>query len=171
MEVIPAKYSRTTSLDFTCLDCGATLDIWMDIESGRTIDDLRLKTNNLPSTPTYANRLWTLLEAPSNIGSDLGKRMRGWLIPPVTGNYTFFISADDVGEFWLSKDDDPDNMFLACKTPVETFGTYSRAWTWFPHQESLPIWLVAGRSYYFEVRGLILHHQSLKFVSVKTPNA
>lgn len=171
MEVIPAKYSRTTSLDFTCLDCGATLDIWTDIEGGWTIDNLRLKTNNLLSMPTDTERLWTLLEAPSNIGSDLGKRMRGWLIPPVTGNYTFFISAADVGEFWLSKDDDPDNMFRACRTLVETFGTYSRAWTWFPHQESLPIRLVAGRSYYFEVRELILYHQSLKFVPVKTLNA
>ena len=150
-QVIPAMYSRTTSLAFTCLDCGATLETWTNID-GWTIDDLRRGTENFLSAPSYTDRLWIILESQSNLGDYLGQRMKGWLKAPVTANYTFWISADDRGEFWLSTDDNPENILLACRVPSTT---PSREWKWFYHQESLPIRLVAGQAYYFEVRVLI----------------
>jgi len=91
--------------------------------------------------------------------------MKGWMMPPVTGNYTFYIASDDHGEFWLSTDDSPKNMFLACTVPI---ATYSRAWTWFPHQRSSPIWLVAGQAIYYEVRLLLFHLWSLEFLCMLT---
>lgn len=162
-EVIPAKYSRTTSLEFTCLDCGATLETWMDID-GWTIDELRRGTENFLLAPSYADRLWTLLESQSyyDYGDYLGQRMKGWLVPPVTGDYKFWISADDRGEFWLSTDDNPENIFLACRCPSTT---PDREWQWFRHQESLPIRLVAGQAYYFEVR-ILIRHLLITFVFV-----
>lgn len=144
-------YSRTTSLAFSCLDCGASLETWKGID-GWSTDDLRRGTENFLLAPSYTDRLWTLLESQSNFGEFLGQRMRGWLKPPVTGNYTFWISADDQGELWLSTDDNPENVFLACKVPA---ATPSREWKWFYHQQSSPINLVAGEAYYFEVRVLI----------------
>ena len=136
-------------LAFACLDCGATLESWVDIE-GETIGDLTSGTNYFLSQPNTTERLWTLLEAPNGIFSDnYGRRMKGWLIPPVTGNYTFWVASNNAGELWLSTDDNPANKVLVCKNML---ATYSRAWEWFPQQKSLPTTLVKGQAYYFEVR-------------------
>jgi hypothetical protein len=70
-------------------------------------------------------------------------------MPPVTGNYVFWIAADDTGELWLSSDDHPENMVRVCFAPTIT-GT--REWTKFSEQESTLIPLVADEAYYFEVR-------------------
>jgi len=40
--------------------------------------------------------------------------MKGLLIPPVSGNYTFWITSNDYSELWLSTDDDPANVELVC---------------------------------------------------------
>ena len=133
----------------------------MDIE-GWSVDDLR-STNDFLTLPSNTERLWTLLEAPSNMGENLGRRMKGWLMPPVTGNYSFYIASDDRGELWLSNDD--NHLFLACYVPLET---YNRAWTWFPHQESSPICLVAGQAIYCEVSVLILNLRCHEFLFLLT---
>ena len=39
-----------------------------------------------------------------NIGDNYGLRLRGSVVPPVTGDYTFFIAGDDGAELWLSPD-------------------------------------------------------------------
>ncbi len=75
--------------------------------------------------------------------------MKGWLMPPITGNYTFWIAADDTGEFWLSTDDDPAKMARVCFVPGPVL-PYS--FIYHPEQRSDPINLVAGQTYYFEVR-------------------
>ena len=160
-------YSRTTSLEFTCLDCGATWETWMDIE-GWSVDDLRLGSNNFLNMPSSTERLWTLLEGPSNIGDNYGSRMKGWLVPPVTGNYTFWIASDDQGEFWLSTDEDRENMVRACRVPISV--AKKREWTWFRQQESPPISLVAGKAYYFEVRLLILHQYHIIIIIIIAHN-
>jgi hypothetical protein len=78
--------------------------------------------------------------------------MKGWLTPPVTGDYVFWIASDDYGEFWLSSDDHPDNKFRMCFVPGYT---EIREWTKYSEQESTSILLVAGGAYYFEVRPCI----------------
>jgi hypothetical protein len=39
---------------------------------------------------------------------EYGQRLRGYLVPPVSGHYTFWIASDDGGELWLSTDDTPE---------------------------------------------------------------
>jgi len=128
-------------------NCGATLEIWTDIVGGSTYN-LRMHTNGLSNEPNETKQLWSFLEAPSDIGDYYGSRMKGWLIPPVTGNYTFWIASDDLSELWLSTDDDPANMELVC---YETIPVSPRYWDASPKQKSSPIWLVAGQSYYYQV--------------------
>ena len=126
---------------------GATLDSWTGI-SGDSIADLMRGTNNLVNTPDKSVRLTGLLEGTSNDGDNYGSRMKGWLRPPVSGDYKFWIASDDNGELWLSTDDNPASKRLACHQP---FSSWSRYWTMYPEQESKLIPLVAGKAYYYEV--------------------
>ena len=109
-------------------------------------------TNTLTKTPDKTERLGSLLEAPSNVCDAYGSRMWGWLVPPVTGDYTFWIAPDNNGEFWLSIDDDPENKIRACYAPHAV--RYERDWYFFPQQQSNVIPLVAGQPYFYEVRVL-----------------
>jgi hypothetical protein len=74
--------------------------------------------------------------------------LRGWLHPPRTGEYRFFIAADDEAEFWLSRDEDSDHIQRLCYTPEYT---QSREWGKRREQKSELIHLEAGRKYYAEV--------------------
>jgi hypothetical protein len=133
-------------------NCGATVETWTGIR-GAWISDLMSGTNNLEIPPSTSERLGG--ERPRQplevVTSDLGmgSRIKGWLMPPVTGNYVFWIVADDVGELWLSSNDHPENKVRVCFAPDVT-GT--REWTKFSEQESTLIPLVADEAYYFEVR-------------------
>ena len=141
------------TIELRCIsDCaslaGATLDIWAGID-GWTIADLMSGTDSLAKTPDKSERLVSSLEAPSNVGDNYGSRMRGWLVPPVTGLYEFFVASDDQGEFWLSSNDDPANKILICHQPSAVSPLFFTA---FSEQKSSPISLVAGEAYYYEVR-------------------
>ncbi|KAL3786416.1 hypothetical protein ACHAW5_002247 [Stephanodiscus triporus] len=153
LDASPAYADVTIKLG--CLyNCGALLETWTGI-SGSTIADLMIGTNNLDHVQT--ERLDILvgsLEAPTNVGDNYGSRMSGWLVPPVTGLYEFWIASDDQGEFYLSSDDDPVNKALICKCDWASPRWWDRA----PEQKSSPISLVAGQAYYYEVRLYALIH-------------
>ena len=127
--------------------CGATLETWTGID-GFTVLDLMSGTNNLANPPNRAERLGSLLEAPVNTDDYYGSRMKGWLMPLVSGEYAFWIAADDQGELWLSSDDHPDNKIRVCFAPE---WTGVREWYNSPEQQSTSIPLEAGGAYYFEV--------------------
>ncbi len=137
--------SPTGSLDL----CGATLDTWFGI-GGTTIYHLVYGTNYFSSTPSLSILLTELLESPSNIGDNYGSRMKGWLKPPVTGDYTFLIAFDNEGELWLSTDSSSLNKVRVCYQPGSSV---SGQWDEFPRQKSQNISLAAGQAYYYEVRG------------------
>ncbi len=102
---------------------------------------------NYPDNPSSTTYLTDLFEAPSNAGSEFGTRVRGYIVPPLTGNYTFWIASDDHGSLLLSSDDDPANAveiaFVAEWGPP-------RVWDWAASQQSAPITLQAGQRYYIE---------------------
>ncbi|MFC1604411.1 LamG-like jellyroll fold domain-containing protein, partial [Planctomycetota bacterium] len=107
-------------------------------------DDLPSLTgsSNYPNNPDVTERL-------TSFSSDLdldnyGGRIHGWLYAPGTGNYTFWLCADNNGELWLSTDDDSTNVRLIAQE-----SNYSNPNTWGTGEEqSEPIPLVAGRKYY-----------------------
>ena len=141
-------------VELTChliINCGATLETWTGI-GGFTIDDLKVGSNNLESTPNRKERLGSLLEIMPEQGTHFGSRMSGWLLSPITGNFTFWIASDDNGEFWLSTDDHPANKTRICHVTVEGhWNTGIREWNKWSEQKSLQIPLVKNRYYYFEV--------------------
>ncbi len=127
------------------------MDTWTDIGGGTSIADLNSGTNNLSNTPNKIERLVDRLEAPSNRCDNCGSRMKGWLVPPVTGDYEFWIASDDSGEFWLSTNTNNVVLELRCHVPG---WTSPREWTKYSEQKSAPIRLIAGQAYYYSVRFL-----------------
>ena len=83
-----------------------------------------------------------------------GVRARGYVIPPQTGDYTFWIAGDDYCELWLSTDANPDNAAMIAEVPgwtpardwLNTGGGGGDA----ARQKSTPIALKAGQKYYME---------------------
>lgn len=99
-----------------------------------------------PFQPTGRD-IRALFEAPENEGDFRLTRMRGWLHPPVTGNYTFWIASDDSSELWLSTGTDPAR---ARRIAFVSAFTDPRDWSRFPSQRSETQFLEAGKSYYIE---------------------
>jgi hypothetical protein len=133
--------------------CGAILETWTDVD-GFSVPDLISATDNFAVAPEKTERLGNLLEAESFVANNYGVRMKGWLVPPFSGNYRFFISSDGSGEFWLSIDDDPANMVL---TIFQKKHSPIKDWFYYPEQQSELISLVARQAYYFEVRVFLVY--------------
>jgi hypothetical protein len=113
---------------------------WNNV-NGWQVADIPLQTS-----PNSTQQL-TSLESTPNIGNLYGARIRGYLCPPQTGAYTFWIAGDDECELWLSTDDSPAN-----KTKIAYVqGSGLRQWNSYPIQQSVAINLVAGQRYYVEV--------------------
>jgi PKD repeat protein len=118
---------------------------WTGI-GGATVADLTGHPR-YPGQPDEVDFLNSLDSA--GLGTDYGERLRGWLHPPVTGDYFFWIASDDSSELWLSPDADPANARAIAA--VATW-TSRQNWTQTPGQASGPISLRAGERYYLEVR-------------------
>ncbi len=108
--------------------------------------------SNLTATASFPARYtgWQWLdrfESPANWGDYYGDRLRGNLVPPLTGSYTFWIAADDQAQLWLSVDDTSENRRLIA---MVTKATGPDQWDADPVQQSAPIQLEAGRKYYIE---------------------
>jgi signal transduction histidine kinase len=96
-----------------------------------------------------------LFETPENEGNFRLTRMRGFLRPPVTGNYTFWIASDDSSELWLSTGTDPAQ---ARRIAFLSGWTDRHNWSRFPSQRSEALFLEGGKSYFIEA----LHEQEAK---------
>ena len=112
---------------------------------GTTVDTLR-NDPDFPNSPDNSDTL-TTFEAPINRADVFGQRIRGYVYPPVTGQYTFWIASDDQGELWLSTNTSPNN---AVQIATVSQWTLSRQWTKDPEQKSVTISLQAGQAYYIE---------------------
>ena len=88
-----------------------------------------------------------VFEAPTGWADNYGTRMRGYLHPPFSGMYTFWISSDDAGQLRLSSDEDPATAATIAHVPG---WTNPRQWTKYPEQKSSAIFLQSGRRYYIE---------------------
>jgi hypothetical protein len=108
-----------------------------------------------PSFPLHPTRRdWvTALEGPVGLGKFYGSRLRAYLVPPATGDYTFAIAGDDGCELWLSKSElKYDRERIATVARCTGF----REWDKEPGQVSQPIHLEAGKRYFIEA----LHKQN-----------
>ncbi len=128
----------------------AQADIYSGIP-GAHVSDL----TNFVKFPGHADfsRYLGQLEIPRGTGNDYGARVSGYIIPPASGNYVFYVSSSQESQFFLSTNENPANEALICREPIGN-STY-RNWTGTqnrPAHENVSTArsLVAGQSYYFE---------------------
>src|SRR5208283_2574288 len=98
------------------------------------------------------------LQGITGYGVNYGERISGYLTPPATGNYYFWLSGSDSAQLWISDDNTPaDAALRASVLPAPNgsappyFGTGPQQWTVQPSQQSAWLTLVAGQQYYIEV--------------------
>lgn len=123
---------------------GITRELWSNI-SGSSVASIPL------TTPVTSTSILSLLQAPTNNADNYGVRIRGYITAPVSGEYRFFLRADESAEFWLSNDDEPVNAWKRAEltTPVSDSNWSGAAQTTLLHLE-------AGARYYLQ----ILHKES-----------
>ncbi|MCF7972982.1 MAG: lamin tail domain-containing protein [Phycisphaerae bacterium] len=99
-----------------------------------------------PNQPTRTAQL-TQFEIPVDHADQYGTRVTGYLYPPTSTTYTFWIASDDASQLWLSTDESPGHKTLIAR--VDGW-TGSRQWDQYASQKSTPIALKAGQKYYVE---------------------
>lgn len=125
---------------------------------GYTVDDLR-KALKFPNQPDRTVQVGNF-ELSERLGEHYGARVRGYVVPPATGLYTFVMNVDDGGEFWLSSDESPANKRRLISLTKHT----QHKWNFCMEQQSSPCELVAGRRYYLET--LMLQCSSGDYLAV-----
>ena len=101
---------------------GIYQEIYLNI-SGSTIGDL-LSAPNYPDSPD-ATAVLSSFQSTTDFTDYYGQRVRGYVIPPVTGTYTFWISSDDQSVLYLST-----NELAAGKKEIASVSSYTSAMQW-----------------------------------------
>jgi hypothetical protein len=157
--VAPGNTANFTSLVF--LSGVLKFEAFTGIGGG-VLSDLRANAK-FPGSPDSV-RLVPTYEV-SGFGDNYGARIKGFFIPPTTGEYLAYMASDDQGELYVSTDDSEANKKLVA---VESVWANGREWVTEGSADrrpdtskidqaqtapnvSLPLNLVAGRKYYTEL--------------------
>ncbi len=128
-----------------CATGEITYERWDDI-SGNNISKLT-ESNDFQNDPADFTLSLSSFESPSKQRNNFGARIKGFICPPLTGNYTFYIASDDHSELYLGPNGNPDDKQ---RIAYVNSSTNPRQWTKFITQESASIFLIAGQRYYIE---------------------
>ena len=124
---------------------GLLREVWNGIES----HDIWAVMND----PRYPNNpdsrgLISSFKGPRHVADNYSTRVRGYIVPDVTGEYRFTVTGDNQTKLKLSTDASADNAAVIAGldgwTGVNEFNK-------FPSQNSAAVRLVAGRRYYVEL--------------------
>ncbi len=127
---------------------GVTQEIWSGL-AGDSVHQLTSATG-FPNQPNYASDLEGALEigVGENGESNYGERLRGFFVPPASGDYVFRIASSSASELWLSTGSDPAGRVLLASNPVVVG---FRQWGVLASQSSAPVRLVRNSPVYLEV--------------------
>jgi hypothetical protein len=93
----------------------AKYEYWLGIEGVAVA--LLTSDPRFPDNPDGVQIMEGEYMSPINWADNFGARLSGWIVPPQTGSYVFFLSADDNAELYLSTDDSPANKRLIAIEP------------------------------------------------------
>ena len=98
------------------------------------------------------------LETPENFSIHYGQCVQGFVVPPKTGDYVFYVACGYESKLFLSSDDSEENYNLIAEVKRETTAAVgymkSRAWGEHPNSVSEPIRLEAGKRY--AIKGIMV---------------
>jgi hypothetical protein len=132
---------------------GLTYERWNNLP-GTSIETLRRDGINA-RLPDHSGTV-TLASAPANLGNNHGTRLRGQLLAPATGDFTFFVSGDNNVELWLAHDPESHPGFDTTAHWNRRLIAWHRhftspdQWNKYPTQRSEAIRLHAGQTYFLE---------------------
>ncbi len=149
---------------------GATREVWLNAGGSGNVNNfktgiLNWPNANSPASPAAADpssgvELTNGLQAPTNYGDQYGQRLRGFIVAPEKGDYTFYIAGRHECEFWMSGlpgSTSINDLSLVLRQTNQQIVT-SEDWDYYAthgitpdDQKSAPINLDAGERYYFEV--------------------
>ena len=140
----PATVRIQVANAVTSSQTGILMETWNSLAGGN-VSDLTASTN-YPFTPS-TSAVRTTFSAPSDRGTSFGTRMTGLLVPPSTGDYTFWIASDDASELRISNDrgghgDRAIASVSGWTDPLQ--------WTAQASQQSVTITLTGGKPYRIE---------------------
>ena len=145
----PTPTATATVTPSVCDVGSLTRYYWLKI-GGVKVNDLT-KIARFPNSPNRFD-MPTSFEGPTNWADRYGARYVGYIVPKVTGNYTFWIASDDASELRLSTSSNASSSSLIAYVQDRT---KADEWDKKPNQKSAPRCLVAGQIYYVEA----LHKQ------------
>ncbi len=134
--------SGSAIVDFDILQAGGgiTREVWTG-QPGTDVATIPL------GTAPNSTSILSALQAPVNVADEYGVRIRGYVTIPTTGNYRFFLRADDAAELYISDDEDPVNAFKRAELLAPSSGA-----DWTGAAQSDLLYLKTGFRYYIEVR-------------------
>ena len=138
-----AAVTGSSVVNFTIYPTGGVSREVLGVASGPNVSDITLPSGT-PAHDTIAT-----LDEDVDYAANMGERLRGYLVPPKTGNYYFWIAANNNAELWISNDAESVNKVRRASV-IASSGKY----VWnnaLVTQQSPWLALVAGQKYYFEV--------------------
>jgi len=96
-----------------------------------------------PSEVYYIRSFDSKYAFPDRMRDNYGTRISGLFIPPVTGNYIFYLRSDDASQLWFNPGGSSEAGKVLIAEESECCGLFGE-------HASLPIPLLAGERYYIE---------------------
>lgn len=139
-QIVPAAQLYPTTI--TPERGSILMEQWNGI-AGTAVNALTTSAN-YPAKPSERDSLLSFECLAQNVADDFGTKVSGFLVPAVSGSYTFAVAASDSAELWLSTDASVANKV---KVVQVTSATAFRQFT----NTSGAITLAAGTKYYVEL--------------------
>ena len=147
------SYSTQESIDVVVLSAAlpgynigeADYKVFTNI-SGSAVSNLTSATK-YPDAPDLSRHL-TQLEG-THSGDNYGSSITGVILPPVSGNYRFYIASNEHSQLWFNATG-ASAAGATLIADVTNGSTTARQWNKYATQQSVEIPLTAGHPYYFQ---------------------
>jgi hypothetical protein len=129
---------------------GIAYAVYDGIGGGTAVSDLT-GNGRFPRDPNW-EKIQTRFDADRDRADSYGSVLRGYVIPPISGNYTFYIASDDNSSLLLSTTTNPATAVQIASVTGGSVWTDLYQWNKYASQRAAPRSLVAGQAYYIEAR-------------------